>query len=273
MLPNPQRSFTMVSTRGKGQYKSPPAANKSKKRTSEGTTRKVKDKVSSTVASPGKLASVDSLFSDLSSDEFDNEEEEDIKADWEDSDGSVVSSSSQRHRLPENLVRQLLIDIQEAGGIHCFHLKSIQALSELLNKRQKLYGSRGEPIRERIRKKVHRWRKAYERSEGEWYAVLAKHKITVKPSKNHFAQPAQVEADIEDEGASTSIPQKPAAKPKPQPAQRQSVTIVSTSVQSQSLSSAIQKLPDKMSRKDYPSNTGKLLLLASHDNASVHFTD
>lgn len=258
----------MVTTRRRGNYGStPPPAAKSSKRTSSGA-RKVKNKVSS--PSPGKTASISNpLFSDLSSDEFDYGDylEEDSKGDLDESDSSTVSgSSTKRQRLPLYLLKQLLVDIQQAGGIHCFHLKSNQALSEILNKRPDLYGSRGQPIRDRIRKKVHHWRTKFNHSESSWLEVLAQHQVVAKPSsKTAPVQPVQTEAldDAQDE-------QKPAArksKEASEPTTKETITQSQPRVPQKlavPLADSDLDMSSSPSKNPRPLDTGKSLTLPRH---------
>jgi hypothetical protein len=72
--------------------------------------------------------------------------------------GSVSSanSSSKRPRLDHNVEKQLLLDIEKAGGISFLNQENFQALANLLKNpdRIRLYGKRGEPIRKKISRRV-----------------------------------------------------------------------------------------------------------------------
>lgn len=211
----------MVQTRSKGKKSigSPPPPKQQ---------RKVRDRVSS-IASPRKkrvavgvaaaVAAESPLRAEeVSSDEFDLSEEEDEEESpasetgaarasaptKEPADESSVGSSqaSQRQRLPKNITRQLLIDIQLAGGIDKFHLESEQALCDLCAKRPELYGPRGSSVRLRIGRKVARWKK---KDKTEWLEVLMKSKVDVKPTKK--SQRA------EEEDAKPAAAKPAAAKP------------------------------------------------------------
>jgi hypothetical protein len=76
--------------------------------------------------------------------------------------GSCTSASRTGLKLP--LQKQLAIDIEGSGGIKAFE-GSEQKLSELLNKRETLYGTRGDKLRQQISKKVYRWQLLHRQSE------------------------------------------------------------------------------------------------------------
>ena len=86
------------------------------------------------------------------------------------------STASQRKRLPHNLQRQLLIDLGKQGGIHHYdqNSDSEQALVAILDRRQQLYGRRGEKLRVRIGAKVQRWKLL---PHDKFQAVLAKFRV------------------------------------------------------------------------------------------------
>jgi hypothetical protein len=81
-----------------------------------------------------------------------------------------------------NLQLTLLKDIQSAGGIDKFHLGSSQALSFLCDSRPELYGARGDKVRNKIGKKVQRWKLL---EKDQWLGLLLDKKVTELPSKNH----------------------------------------------------------------------------------------
>jgi hypothetical protein len=87
---------------------------------------------------------------------------------------SDTSQSSQRQKLPEDLLTCLVADIQGSGGIGAFHLQSAQSISVLCDKNPSVYGRRGNPLREKIRKKVNRWQKDYRADPNTWSKVLEK---------------------------------------------------------------------------------------------------
>jgi hypothetical protein len=76
------------------------------------------------------------------------------------SSSQASNSSSNRPGLPLFVQKQLAIDIEEAGGINIVVVDASdnQALSQLCNRNQKLYGKRGDPIRRRIRRKIEYWK-------------------------------------------------------------------------------------------------------------------
>jgi hypothetical protein len=69
---------------------------------------------------------------------------------------SIGSSTSgpKATPLPLHILKQLAKDLEGSGGIKVFDGKGI---SELLNKREALYGKRGSLLRRKVSKKVYRW--------------------------------------------------------------------------------------------------------------------
>jgi hypothetical protein len=74
---------------------------------------------------------------------------------------SQASSISNRPELALYIQKQLATDIEEAGGINAVIISTgnNQALSQLCNRNQKVYGKRGDLIRRRIHRKVLYWKK------------------------------------------------------------------------------------------------------------------
>jgi hypothetical protein len=69
------------------------------------------------------------------------------------------SGSARRSELPHCLLKQLAHDIEAFGGIESFKgTGSAQVLSKLCNQREDQYGKRGDSLREKITKKVFRWK-------------------------------------------------------------------------------------------------------------------
>jgi hypothetical protein len=69
------------------------------------------------------------------------------------------AGSSARKELPFFLLKQLAQDIEDFGGLKTFKgTGSAQDLCKLCNQREDLYGKRGESLREKITKKVFRWK-------------------------------------------------------------------------------------------------------------------
>jgi len=90
------------------------------------------------------------------------------------STGSVASASStgsQREKLPDNVERQLLADIQLAGGLKDFDFSETQGLAKLLDnpERINIYGPRGDPIRRKI---SHRVQYLKHRTVPQWNRIL-----------------------------------------------------------------------------------------------------
>jgi hypothetical protein len=66
-----------------------------------------------------------------------------------------LSTGSKRDRLKFNVEKQLLTDVENAGGLHFFQ-EQPQALRYLCDNhaRKRLYGSRGDPIRRKISQRI-----------------------------------------------------------------------------------------------------------------------
>lgn len=249
----------MVGTRSKSKGEVLKPKSTPKKAT---TNRKVRNKVQSPVARQNPAVEVLVGESDVESDEYDVNEEEDVVSAPPTPGVSDTESSSSRVRLPFNLQRQLLSDIQERGGIERFGLSQLQALSALCDARPELYGDRGDRVRRRIGKKVQRWRVL---TPAEFARELQKYKVGVKPSK---AVVREAKAALEKKAASTddipdsvSIPVQPApprslASDKPAPIASIAVAAahpVNPAASSKSVPAAATK--PKMSTS---SNTSKL---------------
>ena len=67
---------------------------------------------------------------------------------------SSTSSARKKTRLPQNVEKQLLVDIQASGGIHLFDQGKPQGLNILLDKRTHLFGSRGDTLRRKIQNRI-----------------------------------------------------------------------------------------------------------------------
>lgn len=204
---------------------------------------------------------------DLESDEVDEEEEEELSGlvpQLSDNPSDSESTSSQRQRLPINLQRQLLIDIQSKGGIDKFGLDSQQSLANLCDQRPLLYGPRGDKLRGRIGKKVIRWRGLYRDDPTKWLSVLAKLSVAEKPTgpskakkqrgaSKQVAPPAS--QDSEEDNQSKEDRKLPASsKGQSQRSIPASVSIVSGPLSVQSLTSVASKKTAAMSTA---SNTRK----------------
>lgn len=115
---------------------------------------------------------------DYSSDEFEFSDDEYsvAAASVSKSVATTTSKSSTCSRgLPQNIEKQLLIDIESNGGLRNLADKS-QGLSDLLDRLdRKIYGNRGEPIRRQIGQKIQRLRKG---SQATYNRRLSKLGIT-----------------------------------------------------------------------------------------------
>jgi hypothetical protein len=86
------------------------------------------------------------------------------------SGGSVRSDSStaSSRGIPLHIQKQLAFDIEAAGGIAAFKADpegTEQAVSKLCEARSEIYGARGGPLREKIRKKVWYWRQLHKKGQ------------------------------------------------------------------------------------------------------------
>lgn len=103
-----------------------------------------------------------------------------------DGESGVGSRSTQfavRRKFDGSTLKQLAEDIERAGGIKVFDKELTQGLNVLLDRRtyggneQDIYGERGSDLRQRIRKKVAKWKL---QSTEEYLVTLAK--LGVPPS-------------------------------------------------------------------------------------------
>jgi hypothetical protein len=67
---------------------------------------------------------------------------------------SNTSTGSRREKLPLNVEKQLLLDIEAKGGIQYFGYGKSQGIAALLDTRKELYGNRGDQIRDKLRKRI-----------------------------------------------------------------------------------------------------------------------
>ena len=248
----------MVSTRArKGEGSSQPP--------NQPPNKKVRNKVVSPVAKKRAVISKPEE-SGYSSDEFNYKDEEDeTSVSASEASSTPSASGKQRSSLPHNLVRQLLIDIQQHGGIKVFQLQAPQALKELCDKNQKLYGTRGDPIRPRIRKKVQKWREKSEKDEADWLEVLEKYNVTEKPKGSRglslptVSTPTRVDSPLPSVPPSIEVPfvassaaRTPKSAERPPTATVQVISVTSSvSVPSgQSVSSVVSTYSTKMASID-----------------------
>lgn len=118
--------------------------------------RKAKNKVGS--PAPGGTYPYDI---DEDSDEYNYADENESGSEHK-PQSDVESASSQREKLSINLLQQLAIDIQARGGIQNFSLTGQQVLRTICDQRPELFGQKGDKLRERIGKKVNRWKRLSE---------------------------------------------------------------------------------------------------------------
>jgi hypothetical protein len=173
---------------------------------------KARNKVSSPV--PKRVAVTRVVNEDVepTSDEYNYSDEEDDcstapSRPASNSIGSAVNYSSDnsgksvsREKLPFNIQKALVFDIQSSGGIVVFALigqEGVQAVASLCDKRKDTFGRRGDPLREKIRKKVWAWSKNYLKDPKSWGKVLAKFECTEKSAKVEVALKKKLESDIE----------------------------------------------------------------------------
>jgi len=106
----------------------------------------------------------------------------------------VSTASSRRHALPAHIQRKLAADIEQAGGIqllnHRHKLSSILNLDTLGT-----YGSQGDPIRLRIRKKVWYWKKQH--IKGTYISDVLK-KLQVEPAVYTLGMSEDDDEDVQN---------------------------------------------------------------------------
>ena len=172
------------------------------------TSRKVKNKVGSPpIRSPlGPVVALDE--DEVESDDYNVNDEEDSLQVAAPSDSDSVSSE-QRQRLPINLQRQLLADIEAKGGINAFTADSGQSLATLCDQRKQLYGERGDPLRRRIGRKVARWKLL---TTEKYLKLLLKFGVTEAIVGTVVTE--SIESELKPAAKPSS---KPAPTPKPDP--------------------------------------------------------
>lgn len=101
------------------------------------------------------------------------------------SPSSDTDTSSKRafDPLPGVVLKQLATDIEAAGGIQKFSglNKAPQALASLCNTREDLYGLRGDKLRNKIGKQVHRWVLLHKKGQ---YVDKVLNRFSVRSAKN-----------------------------------------------------------------------------------------
>ena len=86
---------------------------------------------------------------------------------------SVKSTDSQREKIPLNIEKKLLADIEAAGGLYSFPHGESQALDKLFNDSDhrdevtgaNLFGERGDAVRRKLRRRVNYLRKEWTRDK------------------------------------------------------------------------------------------------------------
>lgn len=97
---------------------------------------------------------------------------------------NTFGSPTTRTRLPHNVEKQLLEDIESEGGIHFFSEGKYQRLCKFLDNkdRSRLYGVRGDPIRKKLRRRINYLRTL---QPLDYHAIL----------KTYQIRPAKIEKD------------------------------------------------------------------------------
>jgi hypothetical protein len=214
----------MVSTRKQklhrpNQDEAPPLAPKSSVR----RTARVKNKVASPQAKArAKLkAEPSASVGEVSSDEF-NFSDEEAQAE-EDQTTAYASDSSQasgtRERLPRNVQRALLIEIQKQGGIDKFDQgEDRRTLQKICDKTPSLFGARGSQLRLKVTKKVVRWRSQHKQFPLKWIGLLSELGVETKDQEAAVEETAEKLAPASPEKPATEEPttttKKPATAPK-----------------------------------------------------------
>ena len=129
-------------------------------------------------------------------------------------DSDASSSTSSRRGIAYFTQKQLVQDIEAAGGIKAFKTGNEHALSILCNNRTEVYGERGDKLRIQIQKKVYRWvlldrDKLYAENVltkfgvKSWAKLRAEQKST--PTKKHEARNWESEISESDSDSEESI--------------------------------------------------------------------
>jgi len=226
--------------------------------------QKVKDKVGSPsararrgLAAKASIVRSSSPLKECSSDEFQHSDNEDARSSIDyTSDTSQVSTGSQRQRLPYNLQRSLLLDIFKNGGIQFFDQGKHLGLARLCDKRTHLYGERGDPLRERIGKKVVRWKLLHREEPKKWAELLETYSI------KETSLPYQPEQEEEEDSKPAALPRNSRTS---QPVALPTQSFTSTpfaSLHKDTIPAKVRTAqPSNMSKYDNKSNTGECYVL------------
>ncbi len=116
-------------------------------------------------------------------------------------DESPARSSRRPLPLPLNIQKELAQDIERAGGIKLLSANE-QSLSHLCNSREDIYGRRGHPLRQQIKKKVYRWKGL---DQSNQYVDRVLNRLGVKSTENlKQAEKKNLPLDKADEDVSDS---------------------------------------------------------------------
>lgn len=146
------------------------------------------------------------------------------------SNKSVASTESQREKLPSNIEKALLIEIEAAGGL--FGIPVGEGLDKLLNESEQLneigenaFGSRGDPVRRKYRRRVNylrnNWDKAKYLEHLAWlkidpFETQKRRKSTSKPVSDKVPSktPSKVPSSV---NVPKDEPLEPTPEPEPEP--------------------------------------------------------
>jgi hypothetical protein len=115
------------------------------------------------------------------------------------SQASGSTTASKRHKLPNHLLRQVVEDIEQTGGIQRFRVIQVkQVLDELLDANTNLYCRRKDPLRTKIYNKVYKWKNL---DDQEYEATVLDHfgVSSFNERKAKVKAKQQVDSDEESE--------------------------------------------------------------------------
>jgi hypothetical protein len=127
---------------------------------------------------------------------------------------SYISSSGRvRPGVPAYVQKQLVDDIEEAGGIKLFgsSKQEYQALAALLDTNIELYGERGDALRTKLRKKVNHWSTLAQKGLyadkvlNRYGIVSAQHRDSKSKSSAKKVPPAKKKTDRSEEDSVSSL--------------------------------------------------------------------
>jgi len=147
---------------------------------------------------------------DYSSDEFEYSDTDSVAVGSTETGTSARSSTSEvakrkaRQKIPFNVEKQVLIDIEAAGGILLYKEGKTQGLADILEKRT-LYGERGGDLRKRITRRIETIERRWLSKPGGFAKYLSYlRKLRVPAATNQTA--ARFDAVLEETEPTAALP-------------------------------------------------------------------